>query len=165
MADVLDWIDIDDAKRAVGLSASRAGQEEALEGWVTAISRRGDTLYGPVVRREVTETVTPVGQIVLLSSWPVDSVTSVTEYISGTGTVLTAESTTVAGDYLLDADIGKLTRRSSWTSESWGGRATVVYQAGRYATTAAVSEEFKQAARGVLVGMVAKYAGNWARGG
>lgn len=168
MADDLDVLTFEEAKAAVHLSPSRAGEEyvvNGLEQAVTAISRLLDDLCGPIVIREVTETVTPIADTILLTHWPVDAITSVTEYVSGTGTVLTAETTTTEGDYLLDERIGKLTRQSSWSTVKWLGRTTVVYDAGRYESTGTVDEKFKRAATEILQGNWSKYAAVWSRGG
>lgn len=169
MADVLDIIDIDDAKRAVGLSSSRAGQEEALEGWVTGISRRVDGLYGPVVQRTVTAEQHRGGcSLIIPRKVPILSVTTLTEYSGTTPQVLAAENfpTVTANDYYLDPVTSHIHRKASGYDSVFAfTRVILTYEAGRFTTTATVGEDYKQAARGVLVGMFAKYAGNWARGG
>lgn len=162
MADALDVITLTEAKTAINMPAATTHDTE-LAMWVTAVSRRLDARCGPMVVRTVTETLTPAGSTLFLTQYPVSSVTSVTEYQSGTGTVLTAESTTVAGGYLLDS--GMLTRRSGFGTTGWHGRTTVEYVAGRYATTAAVDARVKMVAGAVMRRLWVRESGAWARGG
>lgn len=169
MADLLDLLDLDEAKRAVNLSESRVGQEQNLELAVTAVSRVVDDLRGPVVARTITGEVHDGGTAYLiLRKQPVYAVTSVVEYNSTTPTTLAAEvfpGTTSSYDYWLDHR-GVLHRRSGGAYSTFAGtRVVVTYQAGRYATTAAVDEQWKKAASEILAGNWSKFAAVWARGG
>ena len=146
----LNIITLDEAKRALNIALSDTSVDVELSQVVTAASRFVDSVYGPVVQREVTESfVSPSGAIWL--DRPL-SVTTVTEYSSGTPTVLTAEDFDTAGTYRLDATTGALARRSSWATVAWNAHEVVaVYQAGRHATTAAVDAKFKEAAVVALI--------------
>ena len=145
MADTLDILTLTEAKAALNVAASDTSVDTELAQVVTAASRMVDSVYGPVVAREVTKLVTaPAGTVWLERP---AAVTSVTEYHSGTATVLTAEDFDTAGTYRLDTTTGALTRRSSWSDSYWSAHElVVVYTSGRYADTASVDEKFKEAA-------------------
>lgn len=154
-ADVLDILTIDEAKHALNIEITDTDNDDELRQVVTAASRVCDAIYGPVVTRAITKTVTaPAGVLVLgppSSRTFTVTFTSVTEYASGTATVLTAEtalaSTSTSYRYLN----GELRRRSSWTDASWGEHElVVVYTAGRHANTGAVAPQFKIAAKMVV---------------
>ena len=159
----LDVLTEDEALAAVNMVGSGADHALELGMWVSAISEAIDAACGPVVIRTVTETLDASGGVLFLTQYPVDSVTTVTEYVSGTGTVLTAESTTAAGGYLLRNGI--LARRSSFSTINWNGQITVVYEAGRYANTEDVGAKFKLAAASILRRLWAREASAWSRGG
>lgn len=156
MADVLDLVTLAEAKNAINLTA--ASQDVELAAYVTAVSRRLDDLCGPIVVRTVTEQHAGGGSTLFLRQAPVSptaatTVTTVTEYSGGTPQVLTAESLTVNGayGYQFDARLGVITRRAGWATTTFGTQTVVVvYQAGRYATTATVDAKFKQAAAMML---------------
>lgn len=124
---------------------------------ITEASLYIDDLCGPVVKRDVTETfLEPVGAQFLKvpPGSPTFTVTfaSVTEYNSGTATVLTAEDFDTSGTYRFVARTGTLLRRTSWLNAPWGPQEVIVaYNAGRYADTASVSQKFKGACRKVLL--------------
>lgn len=145
MADTLDLLTLTEAKAALNIASSDTSVDTELAQVITAASRMVDSVYGPVVEREVTTNVlAPNGRIWL--DRPL-TITSVTEYLSGTATVLTAEDADTAGTYRFDSTTGSLLRRTSWTDTYWSGHElVVVYQAGRYADTASVDEKFKEAA-------------------
>lgn len=153
MADTLDIITLAEGRAAVNLHASDTTQDAEVAAYITAVSRRLDQAVGPVVVRTITaETHDGSAATVRLYHPPVFSVTSVTEYVDTTGTVLTAEAVgvaTTANNYVLNARYGILTRRSGGSDVSFSyGRSRVVitYVAGRYANTAAVDPLFKSAA-------------------
>ena len=140
-----------EAGAALNMNASeQTANATELAQVISAASAFVDSVYGPVVAREVTKTVlAPSGRIWL--DRPL-SITSVTEYASGTATVLTAEDADTAGTYRLDTATGSLLRRSSWSGTSWGSQeVVVVYSSGRYANTASVDPKFKEAAVVALV--------------
>lgn len=152
MAATLDIITLAEGRAAINMLAQDTTQDSEIAAYVTAASQRIDQLAGPVVVRTITaELHDGTGSEVRLRYYPVSSITSVTEYVGATGTVLTAE--TVGGAYIgtnyaLDARYGVLTRRSGGVDApfSYGrGRVAVTYVAGRFANTAAVDPLYKTA--------------------
>lgn len=164
-----DLLTMDEVMEAVSMTGSGAKHGFNLAAVNEAVSEAIDAWVGPVVVRTITAELHYVdGQQALVPRYrPVYAVTSITEYQSGTGTVVTAESATAAGGYLLDPADYTITRRSSgFAGSSWYGNAvSLTYQAGRFLTTETVGARYKMAARGVIVGWWSKYAGAWARGG
>lgn len=127
------------------------GDSSLIAMWIEAVSARIDDLCGPVVARTVTESRDGGTDTVLLRYYPIYSVTSVTEYSGTTGQVLTlaTNASQPTTGYHLNTANGVLTRRSgsgSTTFPEGAGNVVVVYNAGRYATTATVGERFKRAA-------------------
>jgi len=89
--------------------------------------------------------------ITSVSEWPVDSVTTVTEYQGSTAVTVTEEAVTTSPSpgFLCDFSTGALYRRAGKLDYCWyRGRRNIVvtYEAGRYADTASVDERFKRAA-------------------
>ena len=150
MADTLDILTLTEAKAALNIPSSDTSNDTELAQVITAASRFVDSVYGPVVQRTVTKAFSaPYGTLWL--DRPA-AITSVTEYVSGTGTVLTAEDFDTAGTYRVDLTTGRLARRSSWADYPWvGHEVVVVYTSGRAANTAAVDETFKEAAVVALI--------------
>lgn len=164
MAQDTDLLTLDEAKLWVNLSDSRVGQEDRVEAWVSGISDALDDWAGPIVARTVTEDHYVSGRHSLtLRETPIYSVTSVNEYQSGVATLLTAETPTVAGTYLLDGYIVR--RQEQWNPSSFNGHVRVVFQAGRYASTEDVGGKYKTAAGMALQRLWSQYAPAWARGG
>lgn len=162
----LDVLTMAQAKRALKLGVADDSDATLLQSAVSAVSRRIDTLCGPVVRRTITDEIIDTrGEVSIRTRWwPVTSFTSVTSYTAGVGTTLTAETLTTAGGYLADrlrlvdgnASLysGVLRRRSGFTDYHWPdpGRVAVTYVAGRYATTDDVAGSvFAEAAAATLV--------------
>ena len=171
-----DVISLDRAKDALGHSAGDPTQDALLAAYITAASREMDRRYGPVIARSVTERLdggVPNARTgswlagrssrIRCRYWPLISVTSVTEYTSGTSAVLTAETASASGDYLaelwddpeLPAGLsGWLVRRRGFQDAWWAtGRqnVTVVTSAGRFASTAAAQgSRWERAAEVVL---------------
>ena len=159
MADTLDILTLDEAKRALNIPLADTSFDTEVASYVTAVSQRLDDLCGPVVNRTITaETHDGGGEYIFPNYTPVASVTTVTQYLSGTATVLAAEDfdTSTTNDYLLTGvgtHAAMIRRRSSWSDSVFpAGRANVLitYVAGRFATTAAVSPKFKQGAAKML---------------
>jgi len=120
------------------------GDRARIEGLVTAVSKVLDERCGPIVARTVTELHRPSGSIIFLRGLPVGgAVTSVSEAWSS-GTPVLAAGT----GYAVDVD-GPYAQITSWAGH-WAPRVTVVYEAGRYATTALVAEPFVTAAQMLL---------------
>lgn len=140
-----DILSLEEARAAINTPLNST-YDDALEVLVTAVSTRLDELCGPVVNRTVTERHDATGCWSLIPyTLPVYSFTSVTEYRSGTGTDLTAEDDTTAGEYLWERNI--LRRRNSFLPYTFQGRVKLVYVAGRAADTESVPSRFKQAAQ------------------
>lgn len=165
MPNALDVLTFDEAKAAVNLSPNRTSEQDSmLEIGTSAVSQLLDRRCGPVVIRTVTDEVhyAPTSSV-LPSYWPVVSVASVTEYVSGAGTVLTAAGIDVSDGYLLSG--GVIRRQSNWDSANFSGHVKITYDAGRYATTETVDGLFKKAAAEILQGNWSKFSAVWARGG
>lgn len=159
-----DLLDEIEAERALNMAGATGETLAEIVAMNSAVSQDIDRICGPVVQRTVTDELhTAAGSQVFLRQRPVVSITTVTEYLSGTGTVLTAESVSTAGGYLFDPDIGMLHRRSAWTDMDWTGRVAVTYVAGRYATTASVGELWKGKARAALRRRWREESPMWAR--
>lgn len=159
-----DVVSYDLARQALSIGPVDTSRKVLLESAIEAVSQRMDELCGPIVQRTVTEIIeVPRWERVTdlrITGGPVTSITSVKSYEDGVETTLTAETLTVAGDYLAELAprvrpdgtsqmlSGRLLRRSSFSDWWWtcGTRIQVVYTAGRYATTAAVADRFTQAA-------------------
>ena len=159
MADAIDWITLDEGKRALNIPLADTNFDTEVASYITAVSQRLDDLVGPAVKRTITGEVHDGGLgFILPVHSPVLSVTSVAQYISGTATTLTAETTTVStvNDYLLvggGTHESVILRRSSWSDSVFApGRSNVVitYVAGRFNDTASVSAKFKQGAAKML---------------
>lgn len=148
MAEATDVITLADAKAELRLEHARFDEDLAL--LISAVSQRLDELCGPVIIRTVTDTLSGYRPLLLLTAAPVVSITSVTEYAGTTPTVLTSQTNVAqtANDYLL---LGESLERTSYGYRvpwAWGAsNIVVVYQAGRFATTADVSAKFRKAAR------------------
>lgn len=149
-----DLLTLPEAKRALRINDSSTDSD--LAEVVTEASMHIDTLCGPVVRRDVTETILhPAGDVFLdvPPGSPTFTVTftSVTEYSSGVPTMLTAEDFDTSGTYRWDPTLGRILRRSAWAGTVWGPQEVVVaYEAGRFDTTEEVDQRFKGACRMVV---------------
>lgn len=160
-----DVISLDEALEAINMTGSGADHGIELQLFVSAVSERLDALCGPIVIREITDELYDVtGPLIFLKSWPVVEVTEVTEYASGTGTLLTEEAVGTSGDFLHRNGI--LSRRSGFSNTLWSGSQVVVtYAAGRYETTDDVSAKFRLAACEIIAREWPQYAASWSRGG
>ena len=158
MSDTYDILTLEEALQAIGSSANSANDDKIVP-WNTAVARRLDDLCGPVVRRTVTGELHDGGSTYIdLRFFPVNSITTITEYVSTTGTALTVETNASkpAGAYLTEAysaDAAYLSpriyRRSSGGDATFAtGRRNiaVTYVAGRSTNTTTADAKFKQAA-------------------
>lgn len=154
---LLDVISLSEAKRVLNIQSSDSTQDTELASYISAVSQALDDRCGAIVKRTITATYFPEeygnGSLILdkapASSTADNSITTVTEYSGGTAQVLTAESLTTAGtyNYSFNPRTGVVSRRASWSATSFGSQnVVVVYVAGRYDSTAAVSQKFKIAA-------------------
>lgn len=168
-----DLLTMPEARRAVNLPDPESGNsmDIELQLFVSGISDRIDELCGPVVQRTISSELHDggVAKILLNKQW-VSSVTTATEYVSTTGTTLTAESNSSkpSSAYLLES-VGPyswLRRRSSGGDTLYAsgrGNIDVTYVAGRVASTAAVTEQFKLAASAVLRRLWKREGSSWSQ--
>lgn len=173
MADTLDVLSIDDARVAINIDTEDHDAEIARQ--VTAISRIIDRVCGPVVVRTVTGEIHNGGSpTIRLRRYPVTSVTTVNEARYGSVQAVSSLAFGGTGDgyyaptftsdpSLLSGELHR--RRAGIPLEWWPGRDTVqvTYEAGRYATTAAVDARFAEAAAGVLRRLWKRESGTWAQ--
>jgi hypothetical protein len=147
MADTLDVVTLAEAKADLGDLG-----DALLAEYITRVSRLLDKVCGPIVQRTVTNEYHDGGDTsVLLSEWPVVSVTTATEYQGTTAVTLTEEAVTTSpgSGFLVDFAKGRVHRRSGkrdWTFYPGRRNIVVTYVAGRYADTASVDDRFKAAA-------------------
>lgn len=176
MADTLDVLTLAEAKIAINMAAAIVEHDTELAQQITAVSRVLDAEVGPVVQRTITDELQDGGGFeVNLRFWPATSITTVTEYSSGTAQVLTAEtvSSLPANGYLAEPSTrepsllsGRIIRRSSGSDYPFPtGRRNVkvTYVAGRYAATAAVDARFKSCAGAVLRRLWKRESGIWSQ--
>lgn len=165
MSDTLDVISLDEGMTAVAMTGSGVNHEDTVASAITAISRRLDELVGPIVVRTITDEIhyADGSPFIIPNYSPVFSVTSITEYQSGTGTVLTAEDFDTSGTYLLRDNF--IYRRSGWYGINFAGTVKLSYVAGRFSSTATVDARYKTAAAAILRRWWAREAPAWARGG
>jgi len=156
MADTLDVVTLAEGKSAINIASSDTSQDTELAAYITAVSRRLDSLCGPVVARTIAEEdhLTYGQHVIETRLRPIYTVQAVVEYDSaGVHTHLTEETITTkpADAWLIDPTTTarfRILRRSEGLPYTYpeGGIVRVEYQAGRYANTAAVDPVFKQAA-------------------
>lgn len=163
MADTLDVLTLAEGKAAVKVGSGDSSHDTDLAALITAVSRRLDQCAGPVVVRTITDELHD-GNVdsIWLRSYPVTSITTVTEYDGTTATVLTQETvgTQPASGYLPDRYDpapslynGRLIRRAGgadWCFPYGRLNVKVTYVAGRYSATATVDSRFKIAAEIML---------------
>jgi hypothetical protein len=154
-----DWVTRAEAKAVVGRGLQDDTKNALLDRTVSAVSRRLDRLVGPVVRRAVTdeEIETHCFRSVEVSKPPVSSFASVFEYtrVGATSTALVQQTPGVwpqdgyyAPRYRPDPALysGELRRTWQGYGRYFEDLVVVTYTAGRVDSTAAVGEEFKEAA-------------------
>lgn len=149
------------------MAISSTTQDGQLARVITAVSRRLDLLVGPVVTRTITNEPHAFATTIPWSSrdtieleWcPVTSITTVTNYLGTTATVLTAQTagTSPANGYYAETYkpnptllSGIIERKTGLYRYPFGDLVTVTYVAGRYADTASVDPMFKEAASYML---------------
>ncbi|MCA1569789.1 MAG: hypothetical protein LC798_05590 [Chloroflexi bacterium] len=159
---VLDILTLPEAQRAVNVLGDLGSVEDDLVAMVSGVSEQIDNLCGPVVARAVTETYRGGCSSILFRTTPVLSVTSVVE------TTGVTPATLVAADYLLEnqGHYAVLHRRSAGYASFWAAgdfNVAVTFQAGRFATTAAVSAGWKQVAASILKAQWQQESGAWSQ--
>lgn len=156
MADTLDVITLAEAKSAINIDSADTSQDTELAGYITAVSRRLDTLCGPIVKRTYSGEQYLVSRDLYIDVRyrPIYSVAAVYEYSAdGSYTALSAESTSVKPQdaYLIDPSTRerfRIYRRSSGLMYRfpYNGIVELTYDAGRATNTAGVDPVFKQGA-------------------
>lgn len=159
MADLLDVVTLAEAKAILSVSATDTSRDADVERLITAVSRRLDTLVGPVVRRAVTDEKHDGGRTVIeLAHGPASAVATVIEHAGTTSKTLTEETvgTEPAEGWFgerYDPDpilySGMIVRRvggSDSRFEAGRGNVVVTYTAGRHLDTASVDKRFREAA-------------------
>lgn len=130
-----ELLSLDDAKQHLNIPAATTTYDAELEVYVAATTGSVEGIIGPVGRRTVTETVYPSSGVLLLSTTPVLSLTSVTPYA---GTALTV------GSLVLSPNSGVV--YPGTYGSFWASSYVVVYTVGR----ASVPAEVNLAARIIL---------------
>lgn len=171
MADT-DLLALDEALEFLNMTGSGAKQGERVQRLITSVSRVLDSLCGPIIAREVQQTIWPTSATVILHDWvswgmtpnsQEQGISELIEYQSGTPSTLTGETLTTAGDFLVVDGI--LGRRSSFSTINWKGPIAVTYTAGRYSDTGSVDPLFVDAAVKIIAREWPQYAAAWSRGG
>lgn len=134
----------------LNIDTSDTSRDAELQGFIDAATATVTYITGPQAATTYTETRDGGGPVIMLDNPPILSITSVTEFFTPGGMVLTqvplGSSTGNAFSYTLDDPIaGKITRRMSGYETSFlGGRNSVVivYSAG----TAAIGADVRLAA-------------------
>ena len=169
MADPLDLLSLDDGKAAINMDSSNVEHNDELARHITAISRIVDEACGPVVIRTITDEVHHLdgaASAVYLDHYPVQSVTTVSEFTGGAVTALSAVAFgAVTSGYYADLRAGVVARRMGGQPYAWPASAAVqvTYVAGRYATTAAVDARFAAVGAAILRRLWKREAGAWAQ--
>lgn len=154
--DTLDVLTPTEAKAALNITIATLDAE--LGRYITAVSRKLDDLCGPIVLRTITAELYKRSEdrfdtYIQLRNAPASltsatTITSATEYSSGTAQVLAAETLTAStsNDYDFHQRTGILHRRSGFCDVRFADVVSVTYSAGRYASTSVVDRKFKEAA-------------------
>ena len=135
-----DLISRHEVRDALRLGSNDVALEQSLERLVSTVSELFDAAFGPHVIRTVVELYDQPcrGQAIRLRTSPADTITTVTV------------DTVATTDFVLSPDGEYLRAKSGNGYGSWlafyAQGISVTYQAGRYATTAAVSARVKDAA-------------------
>ena len=149
MADTLDVVTLDEARAALRLGQTDTKLQPQLERLITSASYLLDQNYGPMVRREITETIRSSDRQssdeLFLTRYPVASVTSITI----DDTVLDAS------EYELRLEggqsFGVIARLSNGVRVSWSNEAEVVFVAGRMTTTTDTSQLAAHCKQGAIL--------------
>ena len=164
MSDPRDILTADEARQFLGRGVADFTLGTLLDIAVTSVSRKLDTLVGPVVIGGTLGTITGElhnggGTHIWLDFAPVAQVMQVVEYDGTAAATLTAESNSTKPDPAYHANLatGKVVRRASNVTV-WFPRGLdnvyVTYVRGRFSSTSTVDDRYKFAA-----GMMLK--ANW----
>ncbi len=157
MADALDILTLNEGKQAVSIALTDDTRDAQLAIYITTVSRLLDQRAGPTVIRTVTESRNGGRCWIRLRQKPISAITSLTEYVATTPTVLTAQTAGtqpaqgyVAEDYppqptLLSGKIWRTTAGAEIPFAAGRKNIVAVYQAGR-STSTSVDPRIKEAA-------------------
>lgn len=160
-ADTLDVLSLAEAKTVLKITDTDVARDARLERVITAVSRRFDDEWGPIVTRTVPAATYEPACWDLWVDGPIYSTPAITitEYDrAGTAQLLTLETydTKPTHGYRLEPRsglgggyTGRIRRTAGTTQQTWG-TVRLTYAAGRYANTAAVHPVFKEAASVVV---------------
>lgn len=161
--DLYDVLTTTEAKQILSVALTDSSKDSTIERLVTTVSRRLDTLVGPVVQRSVTSEAHDGGcTSIHLEMYPVSAVASVSEYRGTSGYAVTAETAGTqptsgfyAERYKANRSLmsGVLVRRVSGSTDAWYpgfGNVLVTYTAGHAASTTTVDPRHKEAAELML---------------
>lgn len=159
--DALDVLTSDEARDILKIGSLDQTQAARLASAVTAVSRRLDDEYGPIVKRTIAAKTYEPSCWDLWVDGPIYSTPAltITEYnTSGAGQLLTLETydTKPAHGYRLEARSGLgggytgRIRRTAGTSQQTWGTVRITYVAGRFSDTGTVDPVFKEAASHLL---------------
>jgi len=135
-ASSLELVTANDVRQHLNLTDTT--QDVEIQGFIAAAQAIVENITGPVLPKDVTETFDGGQVSIVLTEWPVLSITSVVENSNGESSTL-AEITAPYSDttglsYRADYSIGVLTRWSGTMQYKWApgiGSVTVSYTAGR----------------------------------
>lgn len=154
MADLLDVVALATVKDALRIRSSDTSKDTTLERLITGASRTLDRKVGPIVIRTVTAERHDGGATTIqLRHYPVSSITTINEH-GADGTISASPTLEPIDARPADAfqmgrwrattlGSGEITRRRAGSDARWtSGRENiaVTYEAGRYATTAAITD-------------------------
>jgi uncharacterized phiE125 gp8 family phage protein len=149
------------------LNLTDSTQDAELEGFTRAAQAVIENITGPILPRSVTETFDGGQRSIVLSVYPVLTISSITENTTGTAyplTEITAPySDTTGYSYRVDYSIGEITRWSGTFPMNWAkgfGTVTVTYTAGR----AQVPEDIRLATLRLIEHMWSSQQGGSRRG-
>lgn len=135
----LDVISFDEA---AGYLGGVAHDNEMLTLFIAGVSAKLDDLCGPIVKRTLTEVHDGGARSICLDEYPVDSITTLSEYIDG------AAVDVDSADYLASTNglVYRLSNGSICDFAPGKSNVAVSYVAGRFNTTADVDPIYRLAA-------------------
>lgn len=154
MADT-DLLSYEEGRRVIREVGTSATNGALLTAAIAGVSLALDKKCGPIVQRALVENHDGGCDTIWLDEWPVTAVSSVVQYDAATPTTLTAHTngsvsatTYHIGRYSQPSApySGQITRPGS-TFPDGNGNVVVSFTGGRFASTGAVTEDFKAAAR------------------
>lgn len=126
-------VSLSDVKAHLNITSTT--NDDEIQGFIDAATEVIENITGPILAKAVTEWHDGGSYTILLTGYPVTSVTSITEY-TPTAQVLAAEPTDTTDPftdygYVIDTAKGEIARTSGGAPTTFLGRVKVVYTAGR----------------------------------